>query len=303
MMAAEELVNLKYFHFYPAIDLSLYSMKINSLLTVLATFLLSCVCLFYAIEINIPSSLAPLTARIDQLENSLRILQTKNVSVNGGNDKVGGQLNQIQQIITAIAGKNINSGPALPSAEHRGIANFALNIAYDIKIDGSPILGKKNAPVTIAAFMDLQCPYCAEVFPIIREVINSYPDKVNFVLKNYPIYVHPNAVPAAKLALAAQLQKKYYEMAGLILQNSGDTSEDKIKEYAQELGLNYRKLIRDYKNKDAQWQKRLDKDNALALQLRVAGTPTIFVNGRFSKSRDMAHFRAEIDTILATNKI
>jgi hypothetical protein len=70
---------------------------------------------------------------------------------------------------------------------------------------------------------------------VINEVLKSYPNKVNFVIKSFPLSFHPHARPAAKLALAANEQGKYFEMVELLLQNKAEINANKIKEYAQNL--------------------------------------------------------------------
>ena len=68
---------------------------------------------------------------------------------------------------------------------------------HEINIDNSPLLGKKEAPVTIVEFIDIQCPFCARFHPLVLEAVNAFPDKVKAVVKNYPLPFHQQAIPAA----------------------------------------------------------------------------------------------------------
>jgi protein-disulfide isomerase len=145
----------------------------------------------------------------------------------------------------------------------------------------------------------LQCPFCARFYPPLKEVLAAYPDKVRVVLKNFPLSFHPNARPAAKVALAANEQGKYYEMADLLMQNGADVSEDKVKDYAKQLNLNYNKLMSDLKNNEAAYEKRIADDSALGQQVDVQGTPTFFINGKKTNARDFNSYKTEIDQILA----
>jgi protein-disulfide isomerase len=83
------------------------------------------------------------------------------------------------------------------------------------------------------------------------------------------------------------------------LANGGDVSDDKIKGYAQGLGLDYNRLMADYKNKDAQWEKQIQDDTQLATSVDVRGTPTFYLNGRKTNARDLASYKTQIDAILA----
>lgn len=171
--------------------------------------------------------------------------------------------------------------------------------AYTIGISHSPVQGKKNASVTITEFVDFQCPFCARFHPPILEVLKAYPDKVNYMLKNYPLPFHPNARPAAKAAFAAGEQGKYYEMADAILEDNSNLSEDKYKELAKKLGLNVEKFLKDYKDKDGQWEQYIKEDLDLGEEVAVRGTPTFYINGRKTMARDADGFKKEIDNILS----
>ena len=175
----------------------------------------------------------------------------------------------------------------------------ALNTTvYDIEVAHSPVRGKKDVPVTIVVFDDYQCPFCARFHSPILDVLKAYPDQVNFIIKNYPLPFHPQAKPATKAVLAAGEQGKYFEMADVLLANNQDLSEDRFKREAEQLGLDVDKFMKDYRDKDAQWEDIINKDIALGGQVGVRGTPTFYINGRITNARDTASWKREIDQIL-----
>lgn len=177
-----------------------------------------------------------------------------------------------------------------------------LSKVYDIPAAHSPVRGSKDAPVTIVEFVDFQCPFCARFHPPVTEVLKAYPDRVNYILKNFPLSFHPQAKPAAKAAFAAGEQGKYWEMADTLLENGKALSEGKYEEFAGKLGLDVKKFMDDYKNKDAQWEEYIRKDMTLASQVDVRGTPTFYINGRKTNARDFDSFKSEIDRILNKGK-
>jgi len=147
-------------------------------------------------------------------------------------------------------------------------------------------------------FVDFQCPFCARFHPPLNEVLKAYPKQVNYVVKNFPLAFHPQARPAAKVAFAAGEQGKYWEMVDALLENGSSLSEAKYNELAESLGLNVKKFMADYKNKDEQWEDYIQKDIALASQVNVRGTPTFYLNGKKTNARDVNGFKREIDQIL-----
>lgn len=242
-------------------------------------------------------ALAPVTARLNLIEVTQKmILQKLGGSNQAGSSQLTDKLTEIQNQLISVQSK-LNAprpsfAPPAPPQED-------FNKIYSIDIGNSPIDGKKDAPVTIVQFSDFQCPFCARFYPPVKEVLKAYPDKVNFVVKNFPLSFHPNARPSAKLALAANEQGQYYPMVELILQSGADVSEAKIKEHAKSLKLNYNKLMSDLKSKDAEYEKRISDDMALGSQVDVQGTPTFYLNGKKTEARDFNSFKTEIDKILA----
>ena len=193
------------------------------------------------------------------------------------------KLNKLQQ-----AGADAQQGP--PPED--------LSKVYDMPVAHSPVKGDKNAPVTIVEFVDFQCPFCARFHPPVNEALKAYPKNVNLMVKNFPLNFHPEARPAAKAAFAAGEQGKYWEMVDALLENGRELGEAKYKELAGKLGLDVNRFLKDWKEKDAQWEDYIEKDIALGAQVSVRGTPTFFLNGRKTNARDFQSLKSEIDAIL-----
>ena len=170
---------------------------------------------------------------------------------------------------------------------------------YEIPVAHSTVVGDKNAKITNTEFLDFQCPFCARFHTPINEVLAKYPGKVNYILKNFPLGFHQNARTAVKASFAAGEQGKYAEMIELLLENGNSLGEEKYKELASQLGLDVDKFLKDYKDKDAQWEDYINKDIELGAKVGVRGTPTFYINGRKTPARDLAGYEAEINKILS----
>jgi len=271
----------------------------NSVIVILLVVLIGVVSgVGFLIGINnaVSNALMPMEAKLESIDKKVNNIQKK---LNGKNlGKEDGSLASIKQELAAIVNRiNGAQRPAQPAQ-----AEEDMNKVYAIDPGISSIIGKKDAPVTIVEFSDFQCPFCARFYPVAKQVLAAYPDQVRMIVKNFPLPFHPNARPAAKLAMAANEQGKFQGMMEALLANGGDVSDAKIKEYAQTLGLDYNKLMADYKNKDAQWEKQIQDDMQLGESVDVRGTPTFYLNGKKTNSRDINSFKAEIDAILAAKK-
>src|SRR5439155_10909374 len=68
-----------------------------------------------------------------------------------------------------------------------------------------PVRGEDDALVTLVAFEDFQCPYCARAEATIAELEKSYGRDLRVVWKDNPLPFHVSARPAARLARVAFL--------------------------------------------------------------------------------------------------
>jgi protein-disulfide isomerase len=170
------------------------------------------------------------------------------------------------------------------------------NKVYQIPTGSSPIKGNKNAPVTIVEFTDFQCPYCARVQPVLKEVLKAYPKEVKLVLKNYPLRIHQQARNAAKAAMAAAEQGKFWQMHDALFENYNKLSEEKFKELATKIGLDVKQFLADYHS--TKYDKAIQEDIKLARKVGVTGTPTFFINGKRMRRRSFEDFKQAIDKIL-----
>lgn len=173
---------------------------------------------------------------------------------------------------------------------------------YDVPVGKSTVKGPKDAPVTITSFVDFQCPFSARFQPVIDAVLEAYPEQVNYVLKHFPLNFHKNAKPAGRAVLAAGEQGKYWEMVDLVLKNNRSLGEEKLEEFAKELGLNMKKFKQSYADKKEKWEKLIQGDYDLGVKVSVHGTPTYFINGRKTRARTLEAFKKEIDEILNEEK-
>ena len=151
-------------------------------------------------------------------------------------------------------------------------------VVTDLKIDGAPVLGPKNAPVTIVAFSDFQCPFCSRVVPTLHDLEKQYEGKIKVVFKHQPLPFHNNAKIAAAASMAANEQGKFWEMHDKLFANQQALDRPNLERYAQELGLDMGKFkaALDSNKYDAYIQA----DSAEGMRVGANGTPTFFINGR-----------------------
>jgi protein-disulfide isomerase len=148
----------------------------------------------------------------------------------------------------------------------------------EVPTDGFPTRGAVMARVTIVEFSDFQCPHCGHAHPILRQLLREFEGDVRLVFRNYPLPGHPRATPAARAAIAAGNQDKFWEMADLLFEHQDTLEDEDIDRYATELGLDMARFHTDLASSAT--QARIDADREAGHDLDVEGTPTFFINGR-----------------------
>ncbi|MBU1566771.1 MAG: thioredoxin domain-containing protein, partial [Proteobacteria bacterium] len=128
--------------------------------------------------------------------------------------------------------------------------------------------------------------------PLLEQVLEKNPQTVKLVFKNMPLDFHKMAMPAARAALAAREQGKFWEFHDLLFAEKKLTTEG-INKIAQDLKLDIPRFEKDMSSPIVQAQ--ISKDQMHAQKAGVTGTPTAFINGRIPKQRSLAGFQAIID--------
>mgnify|MGYP001563762491 CR=1 FL=1 len=223
----------------------------------------------------------------------------------GSNAEVAMLQNKIQALEARLVSLETDAKPIIDQVKAQQAAyeqqrkemEEAMKKVYDIEIGNSLVRGNKNAPVTLVEFSDFQCPYCSRFHNVSLELLKTYPDKLKFVLKNYPLPFHQEAKPAAKAVLAAKEQGKYWEMVDAILKDNSSLSAAKYEELAKSIGLNIDKFRKDLKEKDAAFEKAIQADLDLAGKVNVRGTPAFYINGRMTQP-DLTMMKKAIEEAL-----
>jgi protein-disulfide isomerase len=145
------------------------------------------------------------------------------------------------------------------------------------------VLGNPDAAVTLLEYGDYECPYCGAAAPVLRQVVEESGGHVRLVFRNFPIADrHPFALTAALAAEAAGAQGAFWEMHELLFARQDRLDDAALRAYAEELGLDGDRVV----GEPAQvFGDKVEADFAAGLEAGVAGTPTVFIDGRLWTGR------------------
>lgn len=184
-------------------------------------------------------------------------------------------------------------------------------------VDDDPVMGDKNAPVTIVEFSDYECPFCKRHFDqTLPQLVKEYIDtgKVKLVYRDFPLSFHdPMATKEAVAANCAREQggdSKYFQFHDEIFKrttsNGNGLNDDKIQTIASDLDLNMSSFNSCLE--DTTQTEEVKKDIADGSAAGASGTPT-FVIGKSTSNGEIdgdlvvgaqpyAAFQAVIDPLL-----
>ena len=140
------------------------------------------------------------------------------------------------------------------------------------------IRGDPDATVTLLEYGDLECPYCGQAEPAVREVLAS-DTNIRYVWRHLPLRdVHPHAELAAEATEAAANQGQFWEMHDRLLAHQEHLEPRDLIGHADALGLDAEQFRQDLHRHTA--AARITADLESAADSGVRGTPTFFINGR-----------------------
>src|ERR1700685_3100005 len=109
----------------------------------------------------------------------------------------------IAGVIVAGAILYTNAHPAPTTAAVADAAASDVSASVDVPAPKATdhIIGSPNAPIVLIEYADFQCPYCAQVYPTIKDIVDNSNGQVAWVMRNFPLTsIHPLAAGAATAA-------------------------------------------------------------------------------------------------------
>jgi len=149
-----------------------------------------------------------------------------------------------------------------------------------------PIAGNKKGDVTVVEFFDYNCSHCVNMGSTIDAIIKKNPN-VRIVFKEYPIR-GPMSEVAARAALAANKQGKYYQFSHALLTSNLALNENNMTDIAKSVGLDIKKWKKDINSKSVKDQ--ILANYALARELDITGTPAFFIGKTSEKNSSNMEF-------------
>jgi Na+/H+ antiporter NhaA len=180
-------------------------------------------------------------------------------------------LTWIVQAASRLLPRRLRAGALIGRAEQ------IVDLAVPVDSERDHIRGPEDALVTLLEYGDLECPYCGQAEPVIRELLSDF-GEVRYAWRHLPLNdVHPHAQMAAEASEAAGAQDHFWEMHDLMFEHQDALTLRDIVGYAEQLELDMETFKTHLKKRKG--SGRIADDVESADRSGVSGTPTFFING------------------------
>ncbi|MEV6575307.1 DsbA family protein [Streptomyces sp. NPDC051577] len=155
------------------------------------------------------------------------------------------------------------------------------------------------APVVLEVWCELQCPDCLAALDDVRALRARYGDRLDIVLRHFPLEKHKHAFAAAQAAEEAVEQGQGWPYVEAVLARTAELArvgEPVLLDVARELGLDVEEF--DTALVDGRHILIVDADQAEGKAIGVSGTPTYVIGGeRLDGGKSQDGLRARVEEI------
>lgn len=138
-------------------------------------------------------------------------------------------------------------------------------------------LGREQAKVTLVEFGDYTCIACGLAVPVVNEILETYPEHVRYVWKDYVAQAQGSrSHRIAEAVRCADEQGKFWPMNNLLLQDQPAYSDEALLSAANQTGLEEQSFAQCLASK--RYQEYVVSGKREGDALSIDATPYFFVN-------------------------
>ncbi len=146
---------------------------------------------------------------------------------------------------------------------------------------GAALLGPAASPLTLVVFGDLDCPATRRLWRELGRLRGTPEAGLRVSWRHRPLSQHPNAVAAARVALALLEREPlaHYRFLDAVAASTEPADREQLERWVEQVGLAPGVVAAWLATPSDQVERWLAEDLLLAGRYAVLATPTLFVNG------------------------
>jgi protein-disulfide isomerase len=143
--------------------------------------------------------------------------------------------------------------------------------------DGSSLKPPAGSRVAVVVFEDLECPACANAYPIVWEKAKAA--HVPVVLHDFPLNKHPWAFEAAVYArfFDTKSQQLGNDFRGYIYKNQDQINQGNLRQWVEKFANDHHVPLPFAVDPQGKLKAEIEADRELGKKCNLTQTPTIFV--------------------------
>ncbi|OPX26177.1 MAG: hypothetical protein B1H07_04960 [Campylobacteraceae bacterium 4484_166] len=170
--------------------------------------------------------------------------------------------------------------------------SIEVTVPKELYKDDHLIAGNKDAKHKVVLFSDPLCPFCIEYVPEIITYAKNNPKLISLYYYHFPLTnIHPASITLAQAMIKLKEENKIKDLETKTYQAKFENSFDPRETDPQKIIEAFNKAVgsnlttKDIDTKEI--QDEIKKDMQIASDALVSGTPTIFIDGKLDKTRDL----------------
>lgn len=174
---------------------------------------------------------------------------------------------------------DLNSNPS------EEVSRIASNVQSVLMRDEPPQPAGSNMRMILVEFIDYQCPYCKKFSGWYTNLPEALRSQTTLVFKNLPLAQHEWSRTAALYAICVNRQSAsaFHRLAEMFFEKQAEITSANLKSRVSAVltganDIDVSQLEACVVSSDA--AQAIERDIAVAKQLNVTSTPTLFINGR-----------------------
>ena len=211
--------------------------------------------------------------------------------------------------------KKQEEAQAAARAEEARLVNEKVKNVRRVSATRDHIFGNPQAPVSLIEYSDFECPFCKRFHATPQQIVEAYPDKVNWIYRHFPLSMHnPGAQKQAEASeCVAQLagNEAFWKFTNALYNRTLSGGKgfplSRLAPLGAELGVNDKQLQECIDS--GQNAARVLEDFNEGSQIGLTGTPaSILINNASGEiilkvgAQPFEAFKPDIDKMLEADR-